>query len=215
MGALWETLAFITGALGAHNQQNVGYATAHSLLFLLAPLWINAFVYMTFSRLVYYILPEQKVGGIQALKLAKYFVWFDILSFIVQAVGGVMVSPGSDAKVIQIGIDVYMAGIGLQEAFILFFTFLMVRFHRRAIGLEREGIVMNRERKWRFLLFALYTVLLAITVCCLHFLLFQILSLANHANICIGPNHLSYRRIRLWYQAFESSAIPRSLLLRP
>jgi hypothetical protein len=178
MGALWETIAFVTGALGAHNQQNVGYATVHSLLFLLAPLWINAFVYMTFSRLVYYILPGQKIGGIQALKLAKFFVWFDILSFIVQAAGGVMVSPGSDASVIQIGIDIYMVGIGLQEAFILFFTFLMVRFHRRAIDLEREGVVMNRERKWRSLLFALYAVLLAITVCCLYFLLLQLSSLA-------------------------------------
>jgi RTA1 like protein len=206
MGALWETLAFVTGALGAHNQQNVGFATAHSLLFLLAPLWINAFVYMTFSRLVYYILPEQKVGGIKASKLAKFFVWFDILSFIVQAAGGVMVSPGADANVIKIGIDVYMAGIGLQEAFILFFMFLMIRFHRRAITLEREGLVINRERRWRSLLFALYAVLLAITVCHLAFLsgkfVFRIML------IRVGQNHISHCRVRFRNQAFEPSAIP-------
>lgn len=203
----------MTGALGAHNQQNVGFATAHSLLFLLAPLWINAFVYMTFSRLVYYILPDQKIGGIKASKLAKFFVWFDILSFIVQAAGGIMVSPGADANVIKIGIDVYMAGIGLQEAFILFFLFLMVKFHRRAIFLEREGIVINRERRWRSLLFALYVVLLAITVS--HLSSFSRNAVSRLMLICVDPNHISHCRIRFRNQAFEPSAIPRGILIRP
>jgi hypothetical protein len=164
MATLWEFIAFFTQALGAHNQQNIGYATAHSLLFLLSPLWINAFVYMTFSRLVLYYLPEQSILRVKASSLAKYFVWADIVSFIVQAAGGIMAGPGADPKVIKIGIDVYMAGIGLQEAFILFFIFLMITFHRRAIALERELMVRSRERSWRSLLFALYAVLLAITV---------------------------------------------------
>src|ERR1700761_2992671 len=120
MGALWETIAFVTGALGAHNQQNTGYATAHQLFFLLAPLWINAFVYMTFARLVFYILPEKRVV-IKASSMAKYFVILDIFSFAIQGVGGVMASPGSSSSTVMNGVHVYMIGIGVQEFFILLF----------------------------------------------------------------------------------------------
>jgi hypothetical protein len=162
MGALWETLAFITGALGAHNQQNIGYATAHPLLFLLAPLWINAFVYMTFARLAYYILPEKRVF-VKCTSMAKYFVTFDVICFIVQVVGGIMASPGAAPSIIKTGINVYMVGIGLQEACILTFTGLMISFQRRATQLGSERMD-NRERNWRSLLYAMYTVLVAITV---------------------------------------------------
>ncbi|KAF2395905.1 hypothetical protein EJ06DRAFT_534588 [Trichodelitschia bisporula] len=166
MGALWETLAFTTHALGAHNQQSIAYATAHSLLYLLAPLWINAFAYMTFARLVYFYLPSQALAGgrIHATSLAKYFVIADVLSFIIQAAGGVMASPGADPSTIKTGINIYMAGIGVQEAFVLCFVALMVVFHRAALRLEREGGALGQERRWRALLFALYAVLAMITV---------------------------------------------------
>jgi hypothetical protein len=162
MGALWETIAFITGALGAHNQQNIGYATAHVLFFLLAPLWINAFVYMTFARLSYFLLPEKRLI-VKSTSMAKYFVCFDILSFLIQAAGGVMASPGASASTIKTGVNVYMIGIGTQEFFILLFICLMILFHRRAIQLENSG-EGNREVPWRMLLYALYVVLVAITV---------------------------------------------------
>ena len=38
MMVLWETLSFILRAIGAHNQQNLGYVIGYTLLFLLAPL---------------------------------------------------------------------------------------------------------------------------------------------------------------------------------
>ena len=38
VGASWEFLAFLMKALGARDQQNVGYAAPAQLLFLLAPL---------------------------------------------------------------------------------------------------------------------------------------------------------------------------------
>lgn len=163
MGAAWETIGFALHAAGAHDQQNAGYATAHNLLFLLSPLWINAFAYMTFSRMVYYFLPGQRVWRINGTSLAKIFVWADILAFIVQGAGGLMANPGNDSDTVKIGVDIYMAGMGIQEAFILFFTFLMATFHKEAIRLERNGMVL-RDRPWRPLLYALYGVLLAITV---------------------------------------------------
>ncbi|KKY27425.1 putative rta1 domain protein [Diplodia seriata] len=163
VGATWELVAFIMHALGSHDQQNAGYATAHQLLYLLSPLWINAFVYMTFARMVHYFLPERAVWRIRGQSLAKYFVWADVVSFIVQAVGGLMASPGASADIIKTGIDVYMGGMGLQEAFILFFLGLMVMFHRQSLALEAAGMA-HRQYSWRPLLYALYGTLTAITV---------------------------------------------------
>jgi hypothetical protein len=38
MMLLWEVLSFILRAIGAHNQQNLGFVVGYTLLFLLAPL---------------------------------------------------------------------------------------------------------------------------------------------------------------------------------
>lgn len=163
MGGLWETISFAVHAVGARDQQNIGYSTSHQLLFLLAPLWINAFVYMTFARMVYFFLPEQRIARIRASSLARYFVLADIVSFIVQGIGGIMASPTASETIIKTGINIYMSGMGVQEFFILFFTVLMVRFQLRATELEQaEGI--TRPRPWRGLTYTLYGVLTAITV---------------------------------------------------
>ncbi|KAF3764665.1 hypothetical protein M406DRAFT_222371, partial [Cryphonectria parasitica EP155] len=172
MAGLWETAAFVTGALGAHDQQSSGYALAHTLLFLLAPLWINGFVYMTFARMVYYFLPAKKIGPFRATGMSKWFVWADILTFLVQGVGGTMTSPGSSLA--QTGLHIYMAGIALQELFILGFLSLMIMFHRQERQLESSsasiwlnGLENNADlpkRGWKGLLYALYAVLSLISL---------------------------------------------------
>jgi hypothetical protein len=83
MGALWETLAFILHSVGTKDQQQIAYATSWNILFLLAPLWINAFVYMTFAREAYFFLPEsdRRIRGINTNSIAKWFVWADVVTF--------------------------------------------------------------------------------------------------------------------------------------
>jgi len=162
MGALWETAAFILHAFGAHDQQQLAYAITYQILFLLAPLWINAFVYMTFARLVYYLIPSQSILKLKAPSLAKYFVIADIVAFVVQAIGGSMASPGASSTVISIGLKIYMVGIGMQQGFIVIFFFLMLIAHSKVSKAERQIDV--RDKTWKPLHYALYGVLLAITV---------------------------------------------------
>lgn len=165
MGSLWETIAFIVHAFGAKDQQQIGYATAWTLLFLLAPLWINAFVYMTFARMVLYWHPEGKVAGLKAAIIARCFVLADITSFIIQGVGGVMASPNSGPDVIRIGLNIYMAGMALQQGFILFFVCLMIAFQQRCNRAHAADPAHDGgKRSWRPLLFAQYAVLVCITV---------------------------------------------------
>ena len=87
MGVLWEFLSFSIRTVGTKNQQNSGLAFASQLLVLLAPMWINAFVYMVLGRMIYFFVPEQKVWGIKGIKIAKIFVWLDVASFLTQVAG--------------------------------------------------------------------------------------------------------------------------------
>ncbi|KAF1936138.1 hypothetical protein EJ02DRAFT_459765 [Clathrospora elynae] len=172
MAAAWETTAFILRALGSHNQQNSIISLISTLLFLLAPLWINAFVYMTAGRIIWLLHPERKIWGLQAVKMGKWFVWLDILSFLVQATGGVMINPGSGGNTVNIGKDVYMTGVGVQQLFILLFLALVVRFHFDALKLERQGLLggsNNHDNKaggarWKWLTYTIYAGLLLITI---------------------------------------------------
>ena len=168
MAGIWETTGLILRVLSTRNQINMGFYIPEELFVLLAPIWINAFVYMTLGRMVYYFLPERKVMGITARKLATYFVCMDILSFAVQGVGGSMASggPQESTDAVMAGIHVYMAGIGIQEFFILIFLWLAISFHRRTLFLEKSGalVTVQLNPRWRPLLYTLYTTLGLITI---------------------------------------------------
>jgi hypothetical protein len=170
MGAIWELASFILRTLGTRDQQNEAYATASTLLFLLAPLWINAFVYMTAGRLVYFLHPKKRLWGIEAVKMGRWFVWLDILSFIVQAAGGLMMNQENGAKVIEIGKNVYMSGAGVQQLFILMFLGMIVKFHGDVLGLEQNDQLCDtnnsrrRVARWKWLTYTLYAVLGLITI---------------------------------------------------
>ncbi|KAJ6780350.1 hypothetical protein PWT90_06545 [Aphanocladium album] len=160
MGAAWETAAFSLRTIGAHHQQEMQYALWGTLLFLLAPLWINAFAYMTVARMIYFGLPEKKMWGVRAIKLTVLFVWLDIICFLVQLAGGGMLSNNDDANLIRIGMKVYTAGIGLQLGFVVIFGVMTVWFYRRMQQVSR-GASMGRLR---FLIWAMLAVLVLIMV---------------------------------------------------
>ncbi|KAK1751948.1 RTA1 like protein-domain-containing protein [Echria macrotheca] len=164
MGALWETAAFAIHAVGTRDQQQIGLATAWSILFLLAPLWINAFVYMTFARMVNFWSRDAKVAGISARRISLFFVLADVLSFIVQAAGGIMASPGAAPETVKTGLNIYTGGTALQQLFIFIFLGLMIMFHRACSPLRNGVSVHGGGRDWKPLLLALYGVLVCITI---------------------------------------------------
>jgi hypothetical protein len=170
MGATWELASFILRTLGTRDQQNEAYATSSTLLVLLAPLWINAFVYMTAGRLVHFLHPKKRLWGIEAVKMGRWFVWLDILSFIVQAAGGLMMNQENGAKAIEIGRNVYMSGVGVQQLFILIFLGMIIKFHVDVLELERDGQLCDangsrrRIARWKWLIYTLYAVLGLVTI---------------------------------------------------
>ena len=141
MGALWETGGYVARLLSIEHQLESGVFTAQLLLILLAPLWINAYIYMLLGRMIHFFMPkgEDRVFKIRARAITRMFVLFDITAFIVQAIGGTMTGPGSSDSVQKTGLNVYTGGVGLQLAFLAVFVALTIGFQRKIRDLKRAS----------------------------------------------------------------------------
>ncbi|KAH6869515.1 RTA1 like protein-domain-containing protein [Thelonectria olida] len=159
MGASWECLCFILRALGARDQQEMTYVVVSTLLFLLAPLWINAFIYMIVARLVYFLHPQRRIVGISAQWLAKCFVTADMMCFIIQAVGGVLIADQNSDDNAELGRKIYMAGIGVQLGCVLVFIVVHCLFYRVLALNARVGKLTIQNRRTMPLFWVIYVVL--------------------------------------------------------
>lgn len=169
MGGAWEIAAMVMAALLAKHQNSDTYDTLHTILFLLAPLWINAFLYMTLGRMVWFFDERKRLAGLSAQRFGSLFVWLDIVSFLVQATGAVLSSQtGASNSSVMLGLHIYMGGIGAQEFFILCFTVMLIMLHRRLLLQEQRGIMLDRLHNgslpWRWLFYGMYFALTMITV---------------------------------------------------
>ncbi len=113
--------------------------------------------------MIYFFIPEQKVFGIKGIKVAKVFVWLDIVSFLTQVGGGVMISPGNSPQTLMTGIHIYMGGIGFQQVCIVVFAAIAVRFWILMRKQEPTNEILDRPKGWMKLLCTLFVVLALIT----------------------------------------------------
>lgn len=120
---------------------------------------------MVFARIVHFYAPDRKVWLFSPSILALIFVTLDIVSFVVQLVGGGMAGPGATLESQKKGLDIYMGGIGMQEGFIVLFLGLVIKFHMNMLRAERAGrLAADKISSWKWLIWALYACLLAITI---------------------------------------------------
>ncbi|OAQ99384.1 hypothetical protein LLEC1_05175 [Akanthomyces lecanii] len=177
VGAAWETAAFSLRAIGAHHQQELHqqelqYALWGQILFLLAPLCKRADVLPhrhtadcflpSFFRDQCICLhdgrsygplwpPRQEDLGVRAVKLTVVFVWLDIVCFLVQLGGGVLLSNNDDAGLTR---------IGMKLGFVVIFGSMTAWFWRRMRHVS-QGQSMGRLR---FLIWTMLAVLVLIMV---------------------------------------------------
>ncbi|KIW59538.1 hypothetical protein PV05_03981 [Exophiala xenobiotica] len=103
MGGIWELVGFTLRVCSILEPDNGGFYSNMGILVLLAPLWINAFVYMALGRLVHFALVHDTVMRIRARRLTFMFVTFDITAFIMQASGGIMAAKSGAASTKRTG----------------------------------------------------------------------------------------------------------------
>ncbi|KAK1960761.1 RTA1 domain-containing protein [Colletotrichum sublineola] len=145
-----------------HKKQSDGIYLVFQIFILLAPIWVNAFAYMTLGRMIYFFHPSRSLLHIPASTFAAIFVGLDFVSFAVQLTGGSMAGPTAPPAEQMKAIHIYMGGIGLQEFFILIFVGLALKFQ-----LETQRMESFREaqpRPWKPLMWALYFSLGMITI---------------------------------------------------
>lgn len=119
---------------------------------------------MVLARMIHFFLPERQIGIFKPSLLATIFVLLDFGSFVIQIIGGMSASPGQSTEAVMKGIHIYMAGIGIQQFFIICFLVLAIQFHRQMLQLDRGGRLFADKQRWRHLLYALYGSLLFITM---------------------------------------------------
>lgn len=105
MAGLWEAGGFLVRAYATHHQDKRNVYALQQLLIILAPIWVNGFVYMAFGRLVQFFLPAQKIFGIKATKMSLIFVLLDILSFLVQGASAALMTTKNSNNV-ELGLHI-------------------------------------------------------------------------------------------------------------
>jgi hypothetical protein len=116
--------------------------------------------------MVHFYLPSFSILGVRLYNLTLWFVFADIACFVVQLIGGAQATNNSPRDQALRGIRIYMAGISLQESFIIVFVGFAAAFHIRLLKAEKTGQFETTGKKdWRRLLYTIYMSLLLITVC--------------------------------------------------
>ncbi|OJD15786.1 hypothetical protein AJ78_04004 [Emergomyces pasteurianus Ep9510] len=160
MAALWETAGFAFRIVSARQIHGLWHFIPQQLFIILAPVWLNAYVFMVMGRMIYFYIPEKKVFGISAQRITVIFVLLDVFSMLVQSSSASLMSS-DDPKLAKMGVNVYMGGIGLQELFIILFFGLAGRFQYLMTRLE---VFQPQHLPWRRLLYSLYAALILITI---------------------------------------------------
>ncbi|OOQ88685.1 RTA1 like protein [Penicillium brasilianum] len=162
VGGIFQIIGYGARA-GSHfyMDSTILYAI-QSLLILLAPTLYAASIYMVLGRIIAFLRGEN-LSYIPIEWMTKVFVAGDVLSFILQAAGGGIMTSGSE-NTVKIGQWVIVAGLCVQLIFFGAFVITSLIFHikiMRQPTIESERS-MNKgtsiwPRDWRGLLFACYS----------------------------------------------------------
>ena len=77
--ALFQTATYTLREVSVYHPTSVALYSTWFVMILVAPLWINAFVYMVLARMVWCFSPGKRLGGIRAWRFGTVFVCLDVL----------------------------------------------------------------------------------------------------------------------------------------
>ncbi|KAL6809702.1 RTA1 like domain-containing protein [Trichoderma sp. SZMC 28015] len=165
MSGIWQVLTYIFRTISIQQPDSFNYYAAWFVLILVAPLWTNAFVYMVFGRMVWNYTDDRRVWRVKAQHFGFMFVLLDIVSFVIQVYGAAR-ATAKDAptdKVLQ-GLHIYMAGVGIQQLFILVFCLFALRLLFRVRKESKEKAKSTKLSPAMLLLYTQFVVLALISL---------------------------------------------------
>ncbi|CAI7644016.1 unnamed protein product [Penicillium glandicola] len=169
VGGIFQIIGYVARAAAHFNKTSTTLYAMQSLFILLAPILYAASIYMVLGRIITFLNGEH-LSSVPVHLMTKIFVGGDILSFILQAAGGGVMTGGS-TKTVAIGQWIIVAGLCVQLLFFGTFILSSATFHIRIVGSPTEKSVRTRHlgtsilpRNWSSLLFACYTVSVLILI---------------------------------------------------
>ncbi|KAJ5775378.1 uncharacterized protein N7511_000389 [Penicillium nucicola] len=169
VGGIFQIIGYVARALTHFHETSTILYAIQNLFLLLAPTLYAASIYMVLGRIITYVQGEH-LSFIPVRLMTKIFVAGDVLSFILQAAGGGIMSSKSQ-NALTIGKWVIVGGLGVQLVFFGAFVFTALVFNVKLLRhptpeseetLELRSCVLPRD--WRGLLFACYAVSMLILI---------------------------------------------------
>ncbi|KAJ6478275.1 RTA-like protein [Mycena sanguinolenta] len=132
IGMTTMAIGFAVRILVHNSPTSSGLNIATTLLILLSPCLFLAVDYMILGRLAALFGPKvsKECMFIAPTRVATIFVWSDVATFLIQAIGGAM-STSTKINTINLGNKIVLVGLGLQLASFGLFTTLMIVFGLR------------------------------------------------------------------------------------
>lgn len=144
IGTLLEAVGYIARAVSSSNKEALTPFIIQSVLLLIAPAFYAATIYMLFGRLLRAMQCE-KLMLVSARFGTAFFVCGDVLSFILQAAGGGLMSQETQRV---LGSHLAVAGLAVQ---IGFFGFFIINEFRFSVKVNRVcPFYWKISRKWFF-----------------------------------------------------------------
>ncbi|KAL8786689.1 MAG: hypothetical protein Q9213_002624 [Squamulea squamosa] len=162
-GCILEVLGYIGRIMSYHNPFGENGFLMQICCLTIAPAFLAAGIYLTLSRIVVTFGPEN--SRIKPLSYPRFFIPCDILSLILQALGGGMASAASHSnKSPETGDHIMVTGLAFQVFTLLVFMLLCVDFAVRTVvrmnrmgeaALDPTHATLRRSMKFRLFLVAL------------------------------------------------------------
>ncbi|KAK4445438.1 RTA-like protein [Podospora aff. communis PSN243] len=164
VGGLFSTLGYILRGVSISEKPDYSRPTyiIQTVLILLAPALYAASIYMILGRIMI-LLGAESYAFIKRSLLTKIFVAADVVSFVVQAIGGALISSADTTEEVDRGKAIIVVGLFLQIIFFSLFISVTAVFHRRILS-RPTRTSQEVSVPWRRYILVLYAVSVLIMV---------------------------------------------------
>ncbi|KAF2717358.1 RTA1-domain-containing protein [Polychaeton citri CBS 116435] len=168
LGNLSELLGYVAKLLLWNDPfSDTGFKMSVVLL-TFAPAFYAAGIYYTLKHIC--LTFGSSFSRLRPSWYTYIFISCDVLSIVLQAIGGAVASAAEDDKVLKVGDNIMIAGLVTQVAFLLIFAAFVIDYaiavYRNRQNLNVDTIELRRSMKFRLFIAALVVSYLCILVRC-------------------------------------------------
>jgi hypothetical protein len=141
LGIAFELVGYWTRVVAIKDPENASAGAATYLFTTVAPSFIAAALYMNFSRIIYWVTPDQKRGlrytWVPARWFSTIFISLDFVAFLIQCIGIFALIANAAKKdltldqqkaALKLTYDILKVGFMMQVANFSVFVFIALRF---------------------------------------------------------------------------------------